>query len=167
MDSTSLKSELEAAYLKSDLEAAYKSLDEAERRIKGLLVERRQNELVLGLLETGGFITEGKLDEVKSIVDRFYHLLHLQRIKPMTPEGCKKICEEYEKASDDAFWEEGHPICALAEENDSLKAALTEIEERFKGKQNLHKDDCFAYQVVRKALGTPPTEEPESCAKRK
>jgi hypothetical protein len=73
MDSTSLKSELEAAYLKSELEAAYKSLDEAERRIKGLLIERRQNELVLGLLEAAGFITEGKLDEVKNVVDRFYH----------------------------------------------------------------------------------------------
>jgi len=59
--------------LKAELEAAYKSLDQAERRIKGLLVGRKQNELVLGLLETAGFITEGKLDEAKNIVDGFYH----------------------------------------------------------------------------------------------
>ena len=46
----------------------------------------------------------------------------------------------------------------LAFENDCLKAALTKIEERFKEKQNLHKDDCFAYQVASKALSVPPTE---------
>ena len=44
--------------------------------------------------------------------------------------------------------------------NDKYVAALMEIEQRFRGKQSLHKDDCFAYQVASKALGSaPPTEE--------
>ena len=77
----------------------------------------------------------------------------------MTPEELRidilKLAAQ--QATDDELVE---LIQRLAEENDSLKAALTKIEERFKGKQNLHKDDCFAYQVARKALGTPPTEEP-------
>ena len=64
---------MDSRSLKSELEAAYKSLDEADRRIQRLLVERRQNELVLGLLETAGFIAEDKLGEAKSIVDGFYH----------------------------------------------------------------------------------------------
>lgn len=76
----------------------------------------------------------------------------------MTPEELRidilKLAAQ--QATDDELVE---LIQRLAEENDSLKAALTEIEERFKGKQNLHKDECFAYQVAREALGTPPTEE--------
>jgi hypothetical protein len=76
----------------------------------------------------------------------------------MTPEELKMSILTFAvaAATDDELVE---LIQRLAEENGSLKAALTEIEERFKGKQNLHKDDCFAYQVARKALGTPPTEE--------
>ena len=76
----------------------------------------------------------------------------------MTPEELKMSILTFAvaAATDDELVE---LIQRLAEENDSLKAALTEIEERFKGKQNLHKDECFAYQVAREALGTPPTEE--------
>jgi len=33
-----------------------------------------------------------------------------------------------------------------------LESALKEICDRFESKQNLHKDDCFAYQVAKKAL---------------
>ena len=50
-------------------------------------------------------------------------------------------------------------LVECAKERDKYKSALMEIEERFKEKQNLHKDDCFAYQVASKALGTPPIEE--------
>jgi chorismate mutase len=63
---------MDSESLKAELEAAYKSLDKADRQIQRLLVERKQNELVLGLLETAGFIAEGKLDEAKNIVDGFY-----------------------------------------------------------------------------------------------
>ena len=59
--------------LKAELEAAYKSLNKAEHQIRRLLVERKQNQLVVVLLERAGFITEGKLDEAKNIVDGFYH----------------------------------------------------------------------------------------------
>ena len=53
-----------------------------------------------------------------------------------------------------------HTALQRLEQRDKYKAALMEIEQRFRGKQSLHKDDCFAYQVASKALGiTPPTEE--------
>ena len=35
--------------------------------------------------------------------------------------------------------------------SDQLVEALVKITERFKEKMNLHKDDCFAYQVAREA----------------
>lgn len=35
---------------------------------------------------------------------------------------------------------------------EDLEVALAEIVERFESRQNLHKDDCFAYQVASKAL---------------
>ncbi len=34
-----------------------------------------------------------------------------------------------------------------------LETALGKIIERFKDKQNLHKDDCFAYQTAMEAFG--------------
>lgn len=65
----------------------------------------------------------------------------------------------FEKVNDwihgiDVQFEEVQALClGMANENDRLKAALSEIKDRFSEKQSLHKDDCFAYQVASKALG--------------
>jgi len=45
-------------------------------------------------------------------------------------------------------------LTCIEYERDKYRAALSEIDERFKTKQSLHKDDCFAYQVASKALGS-------------
>lgn len=58
--------------LKAELDVAYKSLEKADNQIKRLLIERRQNQIVLEMLETAGFITEGKLAEAREFVQTFY-----------------------------------------------------------------------------------------------
>lgn len=62
---------MEPKDLKKELEEAYKSLDKADRQIKNLLIECKQNQMVLELLETGGFITDGKLQEAREFVQTF------------------------------------------------------------------------------------------------
>lgn len=57
--------------LKKELEEAYKSLDKADRQIKSLLIERKQTQMIFELLETAGFITEGKLQEAREFVQTF------------------------------------------------------------------------------------------------
>lgn len=57
--------------LKRELEEAYKSLDKADRQIKNLLIERKQTQMIFELLETAGFITEGKLQEAREFVQTF------------------------------------------------------------------------------------------------
>lgn len=57
--------------LQKELDDAYKSLDKADRQIKNLLIERKQLNMVLELLETAGFISEGKLQEAKEFVQTF------------------------------------------------------------------------------------------------
>lgn len=48
---------------------------------------------------------------------------------------------------------EGHYMCRhLVQERDKYKAALVQIEQRFKNKQALNEDDCFAYQIASEAL---------------
>ena len=56
---------MESKDLKKELAEAYKSLDKADRQIKNLLIERNQNQMILELLETAGFIADGKLQWVK------------------------------------------------------------------------------------------------------
>ena len=58
--------------LKAELDAAYKSLEKADNQIKRLLKERRQTQMVLEMLTTAGFITEGKLEEAREFVQTFY-----------------------------------------------------------------------------------------------
>lgn len=58
--------------LQAELDSAYKSLDKAERQIKILLIERRQNQIILQMLEAAGFISEGKLQEAKEFVQAYY-----------------------------------------------------------------------------------------------
>jgi hypothetical protein len=55
-----------------ELDAAYKNLDKADLQIKNLLKERKQNQMVLEMLETAGFITEDKLQEAREFVQTFY-----------------------------------------------------------------------------------------------
>jgi hypothetical protein len=57
--------------LQSELDATYKSLDKADRQIKNLLIERKQLQMTLELLEAGNFITEGKLAEAREFVQQF------------------------------------------------------------------------------------------------
>lgn len=57
--------------LQDELDAAYKSLEKADRQVKNLLLERKQTAMILGLLETGGFIQEGKLEEAREFVQTF------------------------------------------------------------------------------------------------
>lgn len=58
--------------LEAELDAAYKSLEKAESQIKDLLRERRQTQMVLGMLTTAGFIKDGKLEEAREFVHTFY-----------------------------------------------------------------------------------------------
>lgn len=62
---------MEPKDLEKDLAEAYKSLDKADRQIKNLLIERKQNQMLLELLETAGFIAEGKLQEAREFVQTF------------------------------------------------------------------------------------------------
>ncbi|NKI17390.1 hypothetical protein HCU74_08170 [Spongiibacter sp. KMU-166] len=62
---------MEPKDLEKELAEAYKSLDKADRQIKNLLIERKQNQMVLELLETAGFISEGKLQEAREFVQTF------------------------------------------------------------------------------------------------
>lgn len=57
--------------MKEELEAAYKSLDKAENQVKSLRKERKQLQMTIQLLEVGGFITEGKLDEAREFIQTF------------------------------------------------------------------------------------------------
>lgn len=57
--------------LQKELDDAYKSLDKADRQIKNLIIECKQLHMVLELLETAGFISEGKLQEAKEFVQTF------------------------------------------------------------------------------------------------
>ena len=63
--------------------------------------------------------------------------------------------EEREAAFDEGI----ESLEKCIKEREKYKSALTKLEERFKEKQSLHKDDCFAYQVVSKALGDIPSRE--------
>ena len=47
---------------------------------------------------------------------------------------------------------EEYCITCIEAERDKYRKALQEIEGRFKDKLNLHKEDCFAYQVAAEAL---------------
>jgi hypothetical protein len=58
--------------LKSELDSAYKKLEKADNQIENLLKERRQTKMVLEMLTTAGFITEGKLEEAREFVQTFY-----------------------------------------------------------------------------------------------
>ena len=58
--------------LQAELDAAYKKLDQADSQIKKLLIERKQNQMVLEMLETAGFIADGKLQEARDFVQSFY-----------------------------------------------------------------------------------------------
>ena len=57
--------------MKEELEAAYKSIDKAENQVKNLLKERKQLQMTIQLLEAGGFITKGKLDEAREFIQTF------------------------------------------------------------------------------------------------
>ncbi len=57
--------------LKSEVAAAYKSLDKADNQIKNLLLERKQQTMLISLLDAGGFISEGKLEEAQVFVRTF------------------------------------------------------------------------------------------------
>lgn len=57
--------------LQDELDAACKSLERADNQIKNLLIERKQTAMIFGLLETGGFIQEGKLEEAREFVQTF------------------------------------------------------------------------------------------------
>lgn len=54
-----------------------------------------------------------------------------------TPNSCIELLEENER---------------IQNELDSYKTSMKEIESRFKDKLNLHKEDCFCYQVAVRAL---------------
>lgn len=56
----------------TELAAAYKSLESADRQIKNLLIERKQNQMIISLLEMGGYITDGKLEEARELVQSFH-----------------------------------------------------------------------------------------------
>lgn len=58
--------------VKTELEAAYESLEKADRQIKNLLIERKQTQMILEMLETAGYIKDGKLEEAKEFVRSFY-----------------------------------------------------------------------------------------------
>lgn len=58
--------------LKVELNAAYESLEKADNQIKTLLKERKQTQMVLEMLTTAGFITDGKLEEARKFVQTFY-----------------------------------------------------------------------------------------------
>lgn len=58
--------------LQAELDAAYKKLDKADGQIKSLLIERKQNQMVLEMLESVGFIADGKLQEARDFVQSFY-----------------------------------------------------------------------------------------------
>jgi hypothetical protein len=62
---------MEKKDLERELEAAYKSLDKADRQIKNLLIERKQSQMILELLDTAGFIADGKLQEAREFVQTF------------------------------------------------------------------------------------------------
>ncbi|MDF1830641.1 hypothetical protein [Cycloclasticus pugetii] len=62
---------MEPKDLKKELEEAYKSLEKADRQIKSLLIERKQSQMVMELLENAGFITDGKLQEARELVQTF------------------------------------------------------------------------------------------------
>ena len=62
---------MEARDYEKELEAAYKSLEKADRQIKNLLTERKQLHMTLALLETGGFIKDGKLEEAQGFSTTF------------------------------------------------------------------------------------------------
>ncbi len=57
--------------LQQELTAAYKSREKADRQVKNLLIERKQQEMTMKLLEAGGFISEGKLDEAREFIQQF------------------------------------------------------------------------------------------------
>ena len=57
--------------LQKELDDAYKSLEKSDRQMKNLLIERKQNQMVFDLLETAGFITDGKLQEAREFVQTF------------------------------------------------------------------------------------------------
>lgn len=63
---------MDAENIKTELEAAYKQLDKADQQIKNLLKERKQNQLIIEILETSGYITEGKLEKAINFVKSFY-----------------------------------------------------------------------------------------------
>jgi len=58
--------------LKEELTAAYRSLERADAQIKNLLKERKQTQMVIEMLTTAGFITDGKLEEARKFVGTFY-----------------------------------------------------------------------------------------------
>ena len=58
--------------LKAELDSAYKSLEKADSQIKNLLKERRQTQMILEMLTTAGFISDGKLEEAREFVQTFY-----------------------------------------------------------------------------------------------
>ena len=57
--------------LKAELDATQKSLTKADIQIKNLLVERKQQKMTIELLEAGGFITEGKLEQAREFIQQF------------------------------------------------------------------------------------------------
>lgn len=57
--------------LNEELHAAYQNLDRKEECIKNLLIERKQLHMTIELLETAGFIEEGKLEEAREFIQTF------------------------------------------------------------------------------------------------
>jgi hypothetical protein len=58
--------------LQRELDAAYKKMDVYEHQIKNLLKERKQNQMVLQMLETADYIEQGKLEEAQELVRSFH-----------------------------------------------------------------------------------------------
>jgi hypothetical protein len=56
---------------KKELDAAYASLEKAEDRVGILLKEMKQMQMVLIMLETAGYIENGKLEEAKELASTF------------------------------------------------------------------------------------------------
>ena len=56
---------MESKGLELELGEAYKSLEKAERKISNLLAERKQLLMTLNILDTAGFIKDGKLEEAR------------------------------------------------------------------------------------------------------
>jgi len=63
--------------LQNELDAAYKRLGTADKQIKILSIKHKQNQMIFELLETAGFITEGKLQEARYFVQTFISISRL------------------------------------------------------------------------------------------